>query len=133
MDRENIFTMNGKRYASLMRYQVVPIFQQCACLDRIIFMLSKSYETAQEAICKSSTYQQQQLVQQLGLKVHWTLILVTSVSWVILEAVYFSLIGNLTELKAWIMQQIHTVHTWDNQSFVEHVVIRFKFVVDNNG
>lgn len=86
-------------------------FHSLACLDRIIFLLfAKSWNFSRgisEMINVSAD-----IVQQLGLIVHQILILLNTYDiWLwsyLTEVVYFMLIGNLAELKAWIIQ-IHIV------------------------
>ena len=133
-------TVNGQRYACLLRNQVIPTLQQHACVDRIIFM----QDGAPPHIAKP--------VKQL-LKTHFGDDRIISRHfprgwpprspdlnpcdfwlWGYLKNHVFSgPVANLAELKARVTQHVHNVTPETLRSVVEHAVYRLKLVEENGG
>lgn len=133
-------TVNGKRYACLLRNQVIPTLQQHACVDKIIFM----QDGAPPHIAKP--------VKQV-LKTHFGDDRIISRHfprawpprspdltpcdfwlWGYLKNHVFSgPVANLAELKARITQHVHNVTPETLRSVVEHAVYRLKLVEENGG
>ncbi|GBM18817.1 hypothetical protein AVEN_203096-1 [Araneus ventricosus] len=135
-----ICTVNGTSYESLLRNHLIPALQQRVCLDSTIFMqdcapphiatpvkqllnlhfgndriISRHFQTARPPRSPD-----------LNPCDFWL--------WGYQKAVvYEGLIANLAELKNRIMQHIHNISTETLRSVVEHAILRFQLIGENDG
>ncbi|GBL84849.1 hypothetical protein AVEN_93874-1 [Araneus ventricosus] len=131
-------TVNGTRYESLLRNQLIPALQQRGCVDSTIFMQD-------EAPSHIATPVKQLLNLHFGnyriISLHFP------TAWrprspdpcdfwlwgYLKDIVYGGPIANLAELKNRITQHIHNITTETLRYVVEHAVLRFQLIRENGG
>ncbi|GBM44714.1 hypothetical protein AVEN_103182-1 [Araneus ventricosus] len=133
-------TVNGTRYEPLLRNQLIPALQQHVCVDSTIFMqdgalphvatpvkqLLNLHFGNDRIISRHFPTAWPERLPDLNPCDFWL--------WGYLKDVlYVSPFANLTELKNRITQHIHNITTEILRSVVEHVVLCFQLIGENDG
>ncbi|GBM30839.1 hypothetical protein AVEN_18696-1 [Araneus ventricosus] len=133
-------TVNGTRYESLLRNQLIPALQQRGCVGSTIFMqggapphiatpvkkLFNPHFGIDRNISRHFPTAWQPRSPDMNPCDFWL--------WGYLkDVVYGSLIANLAEMKNRIAQHVHNITTETLRSVVEHAVLRFQLIGDNGG
>ncbi|GBM18011.1 hypothetical protein AVEN_238403-1 [Araneus ventricosus] len=133
-------TVNGTRYESLLRNQLIPALQQRGCVDNTIFMQNGAPPHIETPV-------KQQLNMCFGkdriISRHFTTAwpplspnLNPCDFWLwgyLKDVVYGGPMANLAELKKRITQHIHNITIETLRSVVEHAVLRFQLIGENGG
>ncbi|GBM62922.1 hypothetical protein AVEN_22330-1 [Araneus ventricosus] len=125
-------TVNGTRYESLLRNQLIPALQQRGCVDSTIFMQVG-------APPHIATPVKQLLNLHFGndriISRHFPTAWPPPELWLwgyLKDVVYGGPIANLAKLKNRITQLIHNITTETLRSVVEHAVLRFQLIGKNS-